>query len=169
MIIRAARIDDLPAIEAVHVAAFSVSRLGHNGEATLVRALHESGDALVSLVAERQRDIIGHVMFSAMRVEADGTALIGAGLAPVSVLPEAQATGVASALIRAGIDALIIAGVQISFVLGATEFYRRFGYSAGAAAPFASPYAGAHFMALWLDKSVQTPKSGSAYYARAFG
>ena len=56
-----------------------------------------------------------------------------------------------------------------SFVLGHPDYYPRFGYSTETAHPFASPFAGPHFMALLLDKSVRLPESGRARYAPAFG
>jgi putative acetyltransferase len=167
-VIRAARPADASAIDAVVRAAFAASTMGHQGEAELVRALEEDGDALLSLVAEADGAVIGHALFSRMTVEADGASWRAAGLGPVAVLPGAQSSGVGSALIRAGLDQLADAGTQISFVLGHPVYYPRFGYSAEAAAPFASPYAGPHFMALLLDKALQIPKSGRADYAAAF-
>jgi putative acetyltransferase len=168
MRIRAANAADLPAIAAVHRTAFAGTAMGYHGEGALVAALHDDGDALVSLVAEAEGRIIGHALFSRMSVEADGAPLRAAGLAPVAVLPCSHRSGIGSVLIRAGLDALTAAGCQISFVLGHPAYYPRFGYSAAAAAPFASPYAGPHFMALLLDKALQIPKSGRADYAAAF-
>src|SRR3546814_4643104 len=55
------------------------------------------GDALVSLVAERDGVVVGHVLFSRMDVEADGAAPSGAGLAPVSVAPASQGQGIGDA------------------------------------------------------------------------
>jgi putative acetyltransferase len=169
MIIRVAHHQDFEQIEAVHEAAFSATNLGHNGEAELVRALHASDDTLVSLIAEHEGEMVGHVMFSRMHVEADGTLLSAAGLAPVAVLPKLQNRGTGSSLISAGLEALQTAGIQISFVLGHPAYYPRFGYSAVDALPFSSPFAGPHFMALWLDTSLPRPTSGRADYAKAFG
>jgi putative acetyltransferase len=153
----------------VHRAAFASTAFGHQGEADLVRAVHADGDALVSLVAETDGEIVGHALFSRMEIEADGVPLRGAGLAPVGVLPYLHSSGVGSALIWRGLEMLHGQGIQISFVLGHPDYYPRFGYSAEAALPFTSPFAGPHFMALLLDKSVQLPESGRARYAPAFG
>lgn len=159
---------DFDAVIQVHRAAFASTAFGHQGEADLVRSIHNDGDALVSLVAEEDGRIIGHAMFSRMRVEADGIPLRAAGLAPVGVAPILHGQGVGSALIRAGHTALEQQGCQIIFVLGHPDYYPRFGYCAVDAVPFASPYAGSHFMALWLDKSVKSPERGRADYAPAF-
>lgn len=167
--IRPAIESDADAIDAIHRAAFAASELGYRGEAELVRALAADGDALVSLVATRDGAVVGHILFSRMMVDADGTALRSAGLAPVAVLPAEQGMRTGSQLIRAGLDQLRTAGVQISFVLGHADYYPRFGYSAALAQRFQSPFAGSHLMALMLDSGVPTPQSGRADYAPAFG
>jgi putative acetyltransferase len=169
MILRALENSDFDAVDAVHHAAFASTSFGYQGEADLVRAIHADGDALVSLVAEADGQIIGHALFSRMEVESDGALLRAAGLAPVGVMPDRHGTGIGSMLIRRGIELLHQQGIQISFVLGHPDYYPRFGYSAETARPFASPFAGPHFMALLLDKAVQLPESGRARYAPAFG
>ena len=169
MIIRLLTPADFDAVDIVHRAAFASTAFGHQGEADLVRHIHADGDALVSLVAEIDGQIVGHALFSRMEVEADGVPLRGAGLAPVGVLPDLHSGGVGSALIWRGLEMLHEQGIQISFVLGHPDYYPRFGYSKEAARPFASPFTGPHFMALLLDKRVRIPESGRARYAPAFG
>ncbi|NJS14743.1 MAG: N-acetyltransferase [Sphingopyxis sp.] len=142
--------------------------MGYQGEADLVAALVAEGDVLSSMVAEEAGTVIGYGLFSQMMIVADGKDWRGAALGPVAVLPAVQARGVGSALIRHGLVGLANDGIQVSFVLGHPHYYPRFGYDAAIAAPFASPYAGPHFMALLLDKSLQIPKSGRADYAAAF-
>ncbi|MBR2173902.1 GNAT family N-acetyltransferase [Sphingopyxis sp.] len=167
--IRAATAADAETVDTIIRAAFAGTDFGHQGEAELVRMIDADGDALVSLVAERDGAIVGHILFSRMDVEADGAALSGAGLAPVSVVPDLQGQGIGDALIRAGLDALREQGVAISFVLGHDAYYPRFGYSPDLAARFASPFAGPHFMAMMLDSDAAWPLGGRADYAPAFG
>lgn len=167
--IRPATANDADAIDTVIRAAFAGTDFGHQGEAELVRMVGEDGDTLVSLIAEADGAVVGHLLFSRMAIEADGAALSGAGLAPVSVLPRLQGQGIGDALIRAGLDALREQGVAISFVLGHTAYYPRFGYSPDLAARFASPFAGPHFMAMMLDSHAAWPLGGRADYAPAFG
>ncbi len=167
--IRAATAADAEAVDEVIRAAFAGTEFGYQGEAELVRMIDADRDTLVSLVAERDGVIVGHVLFSRMDVEADGAALSGAGLAPVSVAPEVQGQGIGDALIRAGLDTLRARGVAISFVLGHESYYPRFGYSSDLAARFASPFAGPHFMAMMLDSDAAWPLGGRADYAPAFG
>lgn len=167
--IRAAAEADHNVIDAVHRAAFAGTVYGYQGEADLVRMIEADGDALVSLVAERDGEIVGHILFSRMDVEADGKAMSAAGLAPVAALPEAQGQGIGDALIRAGLASLRDQGVAISFVLGHETYYPRFGYSPELAARFASPFAGPHLMAMMLDSDAAWPLGGRADYAPAFG
>ena len=136
-------------------------------EADLVESLIAAGDATLSLVAEQDGRILGHILCSRMKVEADGALVRAVGLAPVAVLPEHQGRGIGGALIRAAVEGSKAAGEQMIFVLGEPAYYTRFGFSAAAARPFASPYAGDHFMALRLDGAA-LPRSGKADYAPAF-
>jgi len=116
--IRAATAADADSIDTIIRAAFAGTDFGHQGEADLVRMIDADGDTLVSLVAERDGDIVGHALFSRMDVEADGSAVSAAGLAPVSVSPATQGRGIGDALIRAGLGVLREQGISISFVLG---------------------------------------------------
>ncbi|HWT41926.1 MAG TPA: N-acetyltransferase [Sphingopyxis sp.] len=169
LVIRPARAEDDDAIDGLIRSAFAGTEYGHRGEAELVRMLRADGDVMVSLVAERDGVVAGHVLFSRMDVEADGAPLSGAGLAPVAVAPGLQGQGIGDALIRAGLDSLRQKGITISFVLGHEGYYPRFGYSPDLAARFASPFAGPHFMAMMLDSDAPWPLGGRADYAPAFG
>ena len=161
--IRPAEAKDAAGIRAVHLAAFPTPI-----EADLVGALEREGDAVVSLVAERQREIVGHVLLSRMQVTGDGRPRRALGLAPVGVLPGFQGGGIGSALIEGALGVARAMGEELVFLLGEPDYYTRFGFSAEAAAPFASPYAGPWFMALPLRPDVALPASGVAAYARAF-
>jgi putative acetyltransferase len=168
MNIRPAQDDDLDTVAALHRAAFSASPMGHRGEAELVWALHAEGDVVASLLAERDGEFLGHVMFSSMYVEADGKPLRAAALAPLAVRPDEQRNGIGAALIRAGLTRLRDEGVQISFVLGHAVYYPRFGYRPDLAMPYISPFGGPHFMAVHLDSGLALPQRGRADYAPAF-
>ena len=168
-VIRPARAEDGDAIDTVIRAAFAGTGFGHQGEAEPGRMIEADGDTLVSLVAEVGGEVVGHVLFSRMDVEADGAPLYAAGLAPVAVKPGLQGQGIGDALIRAGLDRLREQGAAISFVLGHEAYYPRLGYSPELGARFASPFARPHFMAMMLDKEAAWPLGGRADYAPAFG
>ena len=79
-----------------------------------------------------------------------------------------QGGGAGSELIRSALAIAKTLGEELVFVLGEPDYYGRFGFSAEAAAPFESPYAGPYFMALWLQPDLDSPAKGSAAYAPAF-
>ena len=161
--VRPAEPGDAAAIRAVHEAAFPTVL-----EADLVEALAREGDVEVSLVAEQGGAVVGHVLLSRMRVSGDGRDYRALGLGPVGVLPSYQGSGIGGALIVGALAIARASGEELVFVLGEPDYYRRFGFSAEAASPFASPYAGPYFMALALRSDPALPAAGTAAYARAF-
>ena len=163
MRLRPAVRSDSSDIRAVHLRAFPTK-----AEADLVERLVGDGEALISIVALEDREIVGHILFSRMDVEADGRALHALGLAPLAVVPQSQGRGIGSALIEAGIAEARRMGADMIFVVGDTEFYGRFGFEGETALPFVSPYAGHHFQALLLNQDVGSVRRGTASYARAF-
>jgi putative acetyltransferase len=162
LLTRLATSADAPAIRQVNLAAFPTA-----AEADLVARLEEDGDAVLSFLAERDGDIVGHILLSRMRTTGEGCCCRALGLGPVAVLPQLQRAGVGSALIRAALDAARDAGEALIFVVGDPAYYRRFGFAPETAAPFASPYAGPHLMALALSDA-PLPAEGRADYAPAF-
>jgi putative acetyltransferase len=145
--IRYARTSDHAAIAAVVEAAF-----GRPDEARLVHALRAAGDAMFELVADEDGAVVGHILFS--RLYADRAELIAA-LAPVAVQPDRQASGLGSALVRAGLESAREFGAWGVLVLGDPAYYGRFGFTAEAAAQVAAPYRGLPaFQALALEGGV---------------
>ena len=134
---------------------------GQDEEADLVEALRDDGEVAISLVAEWEGEVVGHILFSPMR-EPERCV----GLAPVSVTPDLQGHGIGAALIRAGIKRARREGWRGVFVLGHAGYFPRFGFSPERARGFASPFAGPHFMFLGL--SDEAPSEGRAQYAAAF-
>jgi putative acetyltransferase len=162
MIIRPEKAADAWNISDVVAAAF-----GRQQEAKLVRRLRDNGDMVLSLVAEDEGAIIGHVAFSRLWVEGDGKRLPAIGLAPVSVLPERQRNGTARALIGAGHLRLKTQGEKLVFVLGDPDYYKRFGFSHATAKDFVCVYQGDHLQALRL--AADAPGAGEVIYPASFG
>ncbi|MCI5045265.1 MAG: N-acetyltransferase [Aquisalinus sp.] len=158
MIIREEQQSEHEAIRYVVTDAF-----GQPDEARLVDMLRTDGDIEIALVAELDRQVVGHIVLS--RMISPETAL---GLAPVSVLPVFQRQGVGSALMRAGIKWAQDNGWERIFLLGEPAYYNRFGFASETAAGFSSPYAGPYFMALELAGKLPDESGGVAEYASAF-
>ena len=157
MIIRAEASCDRAAIHDVVRAAF-----GRTSEAALVDWLRADGDGVVSLVAVDDASIIGHVMLS--RMNAPFPAL---GLAPVSVRPDRQKSGVGSSLVLEALARARQGRFEAVFVLGDPGFYGRFGFRSGPASGFTSPYAGPYLMVLPMESDL-TATTGRIDYASAF-
>src|SRR5512134_337309 len=96
---------DYAAITEVTAAAFESLEISGHTEQFIIEALRSAGALTVSLVAEVDGRVVGHIAFSPVAVS-DG-ARNWYGLGPVSVLPEHQRRGIGKALIREGLSRLI--------------------------------------------------------------
>lgn len=97
-------------------------------EATLVEALRALASPFISLVAEEDGEIIGHILFTPVTVESEEGSFEAIGLAPLAVRPDHQRRGVGGKLVVAGLDACLQRGFDLIFVLGHAHYYPRFGF-----------------------------------------
>jgi putative acetyltransferase len=155
---------DVAAIDAVNRAAFN-----QPNEATLVVLLREQASPLVSLVAETDGELVGHVLLSPVTLTGHADATI-MGLAPMAVVPAMQRRGIGSLLIRAGLDACARLGCVAVVVLGHAQYYPRFGFRPASAFGLRSEYdvPDEVFMALELVPGRLTGTSGTIRYHAAF-
>ncbi|MGQ4650530.1 GNAT family N-acetyltransferase [Lyngbya aestuarii] len=137
MHIREALKSDLDDVLSVERAAF-----GHEQEADLVRELLEdpSANPLVSLLAFKDDRAVGHILFTTARLTNNQNTASLAILAPLAVVPEAQKQGIGGKLIERGLQLLSTSGVDLVFVLGHPEYYRRHGFKPAASLGFETPY-----------------------------
>jgi putative acetyltransferase len=126
MRIRPEAVQDHEAIADLTARAFDGVEHSDQSEPALVAALRAAGALTVSLVAEENGTLIGHVAFSPITI--DGRNLRWFGLGPVSVSPDRQRQGIGSALVREGLDRLRADGASGCVVLGDPAYYRRFGF-----------------------------------------
>jgi putative acetyltransferase len=115
--------DDIPAIWRLNEAAF-----GRAAEADLVDALRRRGAVTLSLVAEENGQLVGHVLFSPVTIEAEQETHTAVALGPLAVLPAFQGRGIGSQLVIAGLEACRYAGHGVVIVLGHPHYYPRFGF-----------------------------------------
>jgi putative acetyltransferase len=136
--VRAEAMSDWPGVRAVHLAAF-----GDHGEvvANLVDDLRDAvgrGEGL-SLVAEEQDQILGHVMFTPSLLDAPKRLVSVQVLSPVGVMPARQKQGVGTMLIRRGLELLAERNVPLVFLEGAPAYYSRLGFQPAADQGFRKP------------------------------
>ena len=109
--------------------------------ATLAVELLSERSALpiISLVAEMDDAVVGHVAFSPLKIE-NQAAIQAYILAPLAVRPDCQKQRIGTALVEYGMQRLSAMGVDIIFVYGSPEYYGRFGFHADAASGYSAPY-----------------------------
>lgn len=140
MNIRLATNQEKEAIQQVHTCAFPLDESELIAKLAIDLLLEKSSPKVVTLVAEFDGAIVGHVAFSPVGFR-DHKDCLGYILAPLGVKPDFQHRGIGSQLIEHGIQLLTSAGVNIVLVYGDPEYYCRFGFSADRAARFKTPYA----------------------------
>ena len=121
--IRQEEAGDAAAIRCVVQEAF-----GGSAEADLIDALRTHGKLKLSLVAVREGQVAGHLLFTEVTIESVGSSLNALGLAPLAVKPEFQRQGVGSALMRHGLAQCRELGYGAVIVLGHVQYYPKFGF-----------------------------------------
>ena len=154
---------DLGAIRHVNRLAF-----GQDDEARLVDALRDGGHVRVSLVAEVDGQVVGHILFSDLPIVTPHGTVEALALAPLAVLPSHQRRDIGSTLVREGLRACRDAGHRVVVVLGHPEFYPRFGFSAKMAESLKSPFSGPAFMAIELTPGALEGVEGEVRYPPPF-
>ena len=156
-------------------AIFKINQLAfrnRTAEALLIEAVRESEsfNSNLSLVAEKQGELIGHILFSEIYLQTQDEKLMALALAPMAVLPQYQRQGIGSSLVRKGLEASKEAGYKIVIVLGHPNFYPRFGFLAELALPLKCPYGdcGEAWMALELIPESLKGVRGEVVYPPAF-
>lgn len=164
MIIRPELKSDFSSIYDLVAAAF-----GQQGESKLIDLLRETAKPFISLVAELDQNIVGHILFTPVTLTGHPDLKI-MGLAPLAVTPEHQKQGIGTALMNAGIVECEKIGAGTIVVLGHPEYYTRFGfetsikYNIGCEYPV-PPEA---FMIRELTPGFLAGKSGTIQYHKAF-
>ena len=164
MKIRLEQDSDIHAIHKLNASVFDTS-----AEAELVDKLRDSADPILSLVAEEQQNIIGHIMFSPATLISHAELHIMA-LAPMAVDKSLQSTGIGSALVELGLSHCKEIGCGAVVVLGHPDYYPRFGFQASINFNLSSEYDVPEdtFMVMELSHNYLQGKSGIIKYHHTF-
>lgn len=164
MIIRAEGPEDSAQVRRVNALAF-----GQPSEADLADRLRTACAEALSLVAEDDGKVVGHILFTPAGIE--GWSSSGMGLAPMAVLPDHQGHGIGSALVKRGLDILRERGCPFVAVIGHPDYYPRFGFEPASKHGLVSQWEGipdAAFMVLVLDRRAMEGVSGVVRYRDEF-
>lgn len=118
--------NDIDKISEITIAAFKDHPVGDQTEHFIIKALRASGELELSLVAELNGEIVGHIAFSP--ISTTDKTKDWYGLGPISVHPEHQRKSIGSALIKEGLTQLKNKNAQGCALVGEPEYYRRFGF-----------------------------------------
>lgn len=118
---------DRAAIHALTEAAFQNAPHTSHTEQWIVDALREAGALAISLIAEDEREIVGHVAVSPVALSDGSTGWFGLG--PISVAPARQKQGIGATLMKLALDMLRARGAAGCVVLGDPAYYARFGFT----------------------------------------
>ena len=151
------------AITALIEEAFASAEHSDGTEAQIVERLRKASALTLSLIAEDDGEIVGHVAFSPVTV--NGQAAGWFGLGPVAVRPDLQRKGIGDALVSEGLANLVAYGAAGCVVLGDPKYYGRFGFATKPSLRFPGPPA-EYFQALAFGGDVP---SGTVAYHPAFG
>ena len=124
--IRNERPGDVASIAYVTEEAFKAFEISNHTEHFIINALRAAGALTLSLVAEMDGNVIGHIAFSPVTMS-DG-ASDWYGLGPVSVLPAHQRQGVGTALIQEGLSRLSDRNAKGCCLVGHPDYYKKFGF-----------------------------------------
>jgi putative acetyltransferase len=117
---------DIEAISEITEAAFATLAISQHTEQFIIYALREAKALTLSLVAEVDNRVAGHIAFSPVTISDDSADWYGIG--PVSVLPKLQRQGIGKALIHEGLSLLKALGAKGCVLVGDPGYYERFGF-----------------------------------------
>jgi len=134
-------------------------------EATLVAQLRQKPEygPTVSLVADIGGIVVGHVFFSAVRLDNHPDIAVCA-LAPLGVRRQHQKQGIGSQLVREGLKKCVHHGYRAVFVQGSLQYYPRFGFIPIGGSHLHTIFASDHDMVLELENGILEKVSGLVDY-----
>lgn len=131
---------DIPAIPTLAMSSFGTTEGPEIVQLIGDLLVDVTAQPLLSLVATVDGRVVGHVLFSKVRLKPAGQEVSAALLAPLAVHPDCQSQGIGGQLVAAGLEQLSGAGVDLVFVLGHPRYYPRFGFLEAGVKGFDAPY-----------------------------
>jgi predicted N-acetyltransferase YhbS len=117
----------------------------------------ETAKPLLSLVAEKDGKLVGHILFTTARLQPENQESSIRILAPLAVSSDVQGEGIGGALIKEGLKQLAESGVDLVFVLGHPRYYPRFGFQTAALFGFEAPHTiPAEHADAWMVQELKT-------------
>jgi putative acetyltransferase len=154
---------DISAIEQITIAAFDGKPYSDGTEHLIIHRLRAAGAMSLSLVAEMNGKVVGHVAFSVVTIDGEDKGWYGLG--PVSVSPELQKQGIGSKLIREGLSVIKEKGAKGCVLEGDPGYYQRFGFKTYPGLVYEGSPAPEYFMAYSFYNEIQ---AGKVEYHKAF-
>ena len=154
---------DYKVIEQITIAAFSGKPYSDQTEHLIIMRLREAKALALSLVAEMNGTIVGHIAFSVVKINGEDKQWYGLG--PVSVLPAYHKQGIGSTLIKEGLARIRGLGAKGCVLEGNPDYYQRFGFKSYSNLIYEGAAAAIYFMALPFYNEVP---SGKVEFHRAF-
>lgn len=161
-----------PETPADFTAVYEVNKLAfdnRDAEPKLVEALRDL-PGIISLVAELDKQLVGHILFTPIYIETPQGDVPAISLAPLAVRPGFQNRGIGIALSSRGLEECRAQGHRIAIVLGHPDYYPRFGFSTELAKPLECPWGdcGEAWMAMEIVPGALEGVSGKVVYPKAF-
>jgi putative acetyltransferase len=157
---------DGESVRSVNLAAFDQPM-----EADLVDTLRQTCRASLSLVAELDGEIVGHILFTPAALDTGDGSIEGMALAPMAVLPAFQRSGIGSRLVKEGLQILSDTACPFVILVGHAEYYPRFGFEPASRHGLQCQWEGVPdeaFMVTILDPVRMEGVSGVARYREEF-
>jgi putative acetyltransferase len=164
--IRLERPEDVPQVRGIHERAFRQPT-----EADAVDRLRLTCPEALSVVAEDDGRIVGHILFTPVVIDSPKRKVEGMGLAPMAVLPKCQRQGIGSKLVEHCLKILRERGCPFVIVLGHPEYYPRFGFVPASTYKLTSQWENVpdeSFMIIVFDEEILQGVSGVARYRDEF-
>jgi len=161
--IRAEQPQDVFAVRRVHVAAFPTP-----AEADLVERLRAGGKSAISLVAEAEGNIIGHIVFTRVTFEPQ-LDIVAYGLGPMAVAPGHEKHAVGRRLVQNGLAECHARDACMVVVLGDFGYYSRFGFERASRYGLRNEFGMEEsFMVFLLEARAHPPPSTIVRYSPEF-